>query len=147
MAQNPRYTRESMFLRVHSTLPPFPFLQTSNWKRPSCTQKPTATSSPAGCPGKGQPRDTIDGGSKVVYANHDRGRETRPNLSVKGKPSPARTRFNVRRKTNATERAPFFWTPQPRAMATKTGKRKPGQVFPSRKNSPSTRRISHAPQN
>ena len=39
------------------------------------TEKTTATSSPAGCPGKGQARDTIDGSSNVVYANQARGRK------------------------------------------------------------------------
>ena len=69
------------------------------------------TSSPADCPGKGQPRDTIDGGSMVFYINHDRGRATRPNVSAKDNPSPARTRFHVRRKTNGTRGALFSWNP------------------------------------
>ena len=65
-----------MFFRGSLDLAPFPCVHTPTWKGPSCTQKTTATSSPAGCPWKGQPRDTIDGGSKVVYANQNRGRKT-----------------------------------------------------------------------
>ena len=52
-----------------------------------------------------------------------------------GKTSPARTRLPCAANLNATERPPFYWTPPARPMPTKTGKRKPGQVFPSRKNS------------
>ena len=81
VAHVPCYTQEGRFLRGSLDLAPVSS-QAPNWKRPSCTQKTTATSSPAGCPGKRQPRDTIDGGSKVVYANQDRGRKTRPNFSI-----------------------------------------------------------------
>ena len=73
--------------------------------------------------------------------------ETRPTFSVKGKPSPARTRLHVRGKPNATGGASFYWTPPPRAMSTKTRKRKPGQVFRKGETLPSTRIISHASQN
>ena len=38
--------RKACFSGVHSTLPPFPCLQPPNWKRPSCTQKTTATCAP-----------------------------------------------------------------------------------------------------
>ena len=135
MAQNPRYTRESMFLRVHSTLPPFPFLQTSNWKRPSCTQKATATSSPAGCPGKRTATRYCRRWFQGCLRQRRPRKKNPAEFLREGKPSPVRTRFNVRRKTNATGRAPFYWTPPPRAMSTKTGKRNPDQDFPSKKNS------------
>ena len=141
VAQVPRYTQEGMFSRVHLTLPPSPYLQTPSWKRHSLTQKTTATSSPAGCPGSEQPRDGIDGGSKVVYANQDRGMKTRPDFSVKEKPSPARTRFRVRLTPNATGGAPFDCPPPLRAMPTKTAKKKPGQFFRQGKNLPSTHRM------
>ena len=62
------------------------------------TEKTTATSSPAGCPGNEQPRDSIDGGSKAMYANQDRGVKIWPNFSLKKKKT-ARTRFRVRPKT------------------------------------------------
>ena len=129
VAQVSSYTQEGMFLRGSLDLAPVSLLANPQLETPFCTQKITATSSPAGCPGKGQPRDIIDGGSKVVYANQNRGRKTRPSFSVKETPSPARTIFNVRRKTNATGRAPIYWTPPPRAMLTKPWKRNPAKFL------------------
>ena len=130
--------QEGMFRRGSLDLAPVSLLANPPLETPFLyPQKTTSTSSPAGCPGEGQPRDTtIDGGSMVVYANQDLGRKTRPNFSVKEKPSSARTRFHVRLKTNATNgRSAVLLDSPPRAMPTKSGKRKPGQVFPTRKNS------------
>ena len=38
---------------------------------PFWTRKSTVSSSSAGCPGKRQPRDTVDGGSKFVYIDQN----------------------------------------------------------------------------
>ena len=94
-----------MFLRGSPDLAPVYLLVNPQLETPFCTQKTSATYSPAGCPGKGQLRDTIDGGSKVVYPNQDGGRKTRPNFSVRENPSRARTRFDVAATiTNREER-------------------------------------------
>ena len=103
--------QDRKFLRGSLDLVPVSLLVKPQLETPSWTQKTTVTSSPAGCPGNGQPRDTIDGGSKVFFINHDRGGATRPNVSAKDDPSPARTRFHVRRKTNGTRGALFSWNP------------------------------------
>ena len=108
-------------------------------------QRTTAPSSPAGCPGKGLPRDTIDGGSKVVYANQDRGKKTRPNFSRKEKPSPARERFHVRRKHNATGGALFYWTTRHTLCQPSLGREnlvkffRQGKTLPSTPSAPQTR--------
>ena len=100
-----------MFLRGSPDLAPVSLLASPQLERPFCTPKATATSSPAGCLVKGQPRDNTDGASDVVYANQDWGRKTRPNFSVKEKPYPVHTRIHVRRNANAMGRAPIFLDP------------------------------------
>ena len=146
MAQVPRYTQEGMFLRGSLDLLPVSLLANPQLETPLLVSRKPPQHPPQLVPGKGQPRGTIDGCSKVVYANKDRGRKTRPNFSVKEKPPPASTRFYVRRKTNATGGAPFYWTTPPRAMPIKTGKRNPAKFFRQGKTFPSTHRISHASQ-
>ena len=56
-----------MFLCGPPDLAPISLLANLRLETPSYTQKTTVTFSPAGWPRKGQPRDTIDGGSKSVY--------------------------------------------------------------------------------
>ena len=55
--------------------------------------------------------------------------------------------FTCAAKQTGREERCFLGTPMPRAMPSKTGKRKSGQVFPSRKTLSSTHKISRAPQN
>ena len=62
-------------------------------------------------------------------------KENPAKFSVKEKPSPARTRFRVRRKTNATGGVPFYWTSRHALCQLKRGRENPAKFFPSRKNS------------
>ena len=90
------------------------------------------------CPGKEQPRDTIDGGSNVVYASHGRGSKNRPNFSVKEKSSPVCTRLHLRRKPNQRKERRFLGPPSHALCAPKLGKENPakffreGKLFPAR---------------
>ena len=54
-----------MFLRGLLHIVSFSLLDKPQLETPSWTQKTILTSPSASCPGKGQPRDTLDGGSKV----------------------------------------------------------------------------------
>ena len=113
-------------------MPPFPYLQAPNWNA-LFAPRTTATSSPAGCLGKGQPRDNIDGGSNVVYADHDRGRKT-----VKETPSPAHTRIHVRRKATQWEERRFFGPPRHALYQPYLGRENPAKFFRQGKSFPST---------
>ena len=124
-----------MFLRGSLHLVPVSLLDKPQLETPSWTQKTTVTSPPAGCPGKGQPRDTLDGGSKVSTSN-------KTEEGTPGQISPLRKDlrqyakdFTCAAKQTGREERCFLGPPPPRAMPTNTGKRKPGQVFLSTKNS------------
>ena len=139
-----------MFLRGLLDLAPVALLATPQLETPFLyllRYNTTATSSPAGCSGKGQPRDTVGGGSKVVYGNQDHGRKNRPIFFVKEKPSPERTRFNVRHKPGQREERRFIGSPRRALCQPRLGREKPANFFRRRKTLPSTHRISHASQN
>ena len=136
-----------MFLRGSLDLVPVSLLAKPQLETPCRTQQTTVTPSPAGCPGKGHPRDTMDGGSKAFYVNQDRGTKA-------GQMSPVRKNFpqhaqdfTCTAKLTEREERYFLGPPRHALRQPRLGTGNSAKFLRQGKTLPSTHKSLRPPQN